>query len=531
MYLSNVTVRAKLILAFATLAAMIALVAGLAVNSLSNSNARFANFVQGINARLLLSYEVRTAVERRAIAARDLVNAGTPQDRETIKAEVTKSHDDVQARMAQLSSMAASPGVSDEARRLVARMAEIETKYSPVALSIVALALQGQHESAIAKMNADCRPLLAALMGAAAEYRDYTDKHAEELVKHAAEEYVLHRDVLFAGCLVAFAAAVLAGVLITRSLSRALGAEPVLLGQMAKQVARGDLSPVAGAATAAKDSVLASLGEMQQSLAQIVGQVRSSSDSIATGTTQIASGNVDLSQRTEEQASNLQETAASMDELSGTVKASAEIAQEANRLAALAADAARVGGEKVSQVVATMQDISHSSQRIADIIGVIDGIAFQTNILALNAAVEAARAGEQGRGFAVVAGEVRTLAQRSAEAAKEIKSLIGTSVERVEVGTAQVDEAGASMSEIVAQAQRVSQMISELTHAAGEQAQGISQVGDAVQQLDQVTQQNAALVEETAAAAESLRHQAEQLTRAMSQFKLDGDLGGVHPFK
>ena len=237
---------------------------------------------------------------------------------------------------------------------------------------------------------------------------------------------------------------------------------------MAQRVAAGDLSPVAGASTAAAGSVLASLSAMQASLADIVGKVRGSSDCIATGTAQIASGNADLSQRTEEQA------------------------------------------------------ITQASKKIADIVGVIDGIAFQTNILALNAAVEAARAGEQGRGFAVVAGEVRTLAQRSAEADKEIRSLIAASAERVDTGTRQVDEAGASMNEIVAQARRVSQMIGELTHAATEQSQGITQVGDAVQQLDQVTQQNAALVEETAAAAESLRQQAEQLTQAMQVFRLDG---------
>ncbi|WP_166487204.1 methyl-accepting chemotaxis protein [Cupriavidus necator] len=521
------TVRAKLFFAFATLAVLIALVAGLAVKSLNDANDRFASFVQGFNAQLLLSYEVRTAIERRAILARDLVNAATPQDRATIKAEVTTVHDDVQARIAKLTKMAADPGVSREARTLVAKIAEVETKYSPVALGIVELASQGKREEAVAKMNADCRPLLAALIHAAHDYRDFTSKHSEDLVTQAAADYAMQRNVLLAGCLVAFAAAVLAGVLIPRSLTRALGAEPAQLGEVAKRVAQGDLSPVVGASAAPGGSVLASLGEMQSSLSQIVGQVRSSSDSIATGTTQIASGNADLSRRTEEQAGNLQQTAASMEQLSGTVKTSAEIAREANQLASQAAEAARVGGDKVGQVVGTMQDIFQSSRKIADIIGVIDGIAFQTNILALNAAVEAARAGEKGRGFAVVAGEVRTLAQHSAQAAKEIKSLIGASVEKVEAGTKQVDEAGISMHEIVTQAQRVSQMISELTNTAAEQSQGISQVDDAVQQLDQMTQQNAALVEETAAAAESLRHQAEQLTHAMSQFKLDGVVAKV----
>ncbi|RTL46748.1 MAG: methyl-accepting chemotaxis protein [Burkholderiales bacterium] len=518
--MKNLTVRAKLTLAFGVLAMLIALVAGLAVKSLSDGNARFANFVQGIIARLLLSYEVRTAVEGRAIGARDLVNAVTPQDRDAIRAQTLKRHEDVLNGMARLTKMASDPNVSSEARGLIAKIATVETKYSPVALAIVELASQGKHEEAIVKMNAECRPLLAALIDATHDYRDYTTKHADELLAQAASDYAAQRTWLLLGCLAAFAAAIVSGALITRSLTRALGAEPGDLGEVTKRVAQGDLAPVAGGQGAPAGSVLKSLSEMQESLVQIVGQVRNSSDSIATGTTQIASGNADLSQRTEEQASNLQQTAASMEQLSGTVQSSADVAREANQLASQAAEAARAGGQKVSQVVGTMQNISHASKKISDIIGVIDGIAFQTNILALNAAVEAARAGEQGRGFAVVAGEVRILAQRSAEAAKEIKSLIVASVERVEIGSRQVDEAGVSMQEIVTQAQRVSQMISELASAAAEQSQGISQVGSAVQQLDQVTQQNAALVEETAAAAESLRHQATQLSQAMSVFKL-----------
>jgi methyl-accepting chemotaxis protein len=259
---------------------------------------------------------------------------------------------------------------------------------------------------------------------------------------------------------------------------------------------------------------------MNDSLARFVGLVRNSSDSIATGSAEIATGNQDLSQRTEEQASNLQQTAASMEQMGATVKNNAETAQQANSLANRASAAAAKGGEVVGAVVATMQDIANSSKKIVDIIGVIDGIAFQTNILALNAAVEAARAGEQGRGFAVVASEVRSLAGRSADAAKEIKSLIGASVEKVEVGARQVNEAGASMVEIVAQVQRVTELIAEISSATAEQSTGIGQVGEAVTQLDQVTQQNAALVEESAAAAESLKHQAAALAQVVSVFKL-----------
>ena len=321
--------------------------------------------------------------------------------------------------------------------------------------------------------------------------------------------------------LVAIALALGVGVamLITRSITRPIQRAV----EVAETVAAGDLSSRIEAQ--GKDEtaqLLQALSRMNDKLARIVGQVRASSDSIATGSAQIATGNQDLSQRTEEQASNLQQTAASMEQLSGTVKMSAETAGQANQLAASASAAAVKGGEMVGQVVSTMQDIATSSKKIADIIGVIDGIAFQTNILALNAAVEAARAGEQGRGFAVVASEVRNLAGRSAEAAKEIKSLISASVEKVEIGARQVNDAGASMGEIVSQVQRVSQMISELSNASAEQSTGIRQVGDAVTQLDQVTQQNAALVEESAAAAESLKHQAATLAEVVSVFKVAG---------
>ena len=253
---------------------------------------------------------------------------------------------------------------------------------------------------------------------------------------------------------------------------------------------------------------------------RIVGEVRLSSDSIATGSSEIATGNADLSQRTEEQASNLEETAASMEELTSTVKNNADTAHKAAALAGEASRAAVQGGEVVAQVVSPMEEISAASRKITDIISVIDGIAFQTNILALNAAVEAARAGEQGRGFAVVASEVRSLAQRSADAAREIKTLIGASVEKVENGTQLVSEAGRSMEGIVAQVQRVSDLIGEISSATSEQTTGISQVGEAVTQLDQVTQQNAALVEQSAAAADSLRHQAAKLAEVVSVFRL-----------
>ncbi|GLS15336.1 Cache 3/Cache 2 fusion domain-containing protein [Hydrogenophaga electricum] len=307
-------------------------------------------------------------------------------------------------------------------------------------------------------------------------------------------------------------------LLVQRNVSRPLSE---LTGAVTS-VAQGDLTQVFRSDRRDEIGRLVTEVEgMRSRFAGMMQQLRSATENIGTASTQIASGNQDLSSRTEQTASNLQQTAASMEELNSTVRQSAEAARQANQLAASAAETAARGGQVVSQVVSTMEAINHSSKKISDIIGVIDGIAFQTNILALNAAVEAARAGEQGRGFAVVAGEVRNLAQRSAEAAKEIKGLIGASVDKVDAGSRLVGEAGQTMGEIVASVQRVSDIIGEITAAAGEQSQGIGQINVAVNQLDQMTQQNAALVEESAAAAESLREQAQRLAQVVQVFRVD----------
>ena len=322
------------------------------------------------------------------------------------------------------------------------------------------------------------------------------------------------------------AAALAIGALLAWSITRSITGPLRVAVKVAERVAAGDLrSEIRVDGTDEAAQLLGALRKMNAGLAGIVSQVRASSDSIATGSAQIATGNVDLSQRTEEQASNLQQTAASMEQLTATVRQNADTASVATQLASGASAAAARGSEVVGRVVSTMDEINASSRRIADIVGVIDGIAFQTNLLALNAAVEAARAGEQGRGFAVVAGEVRSLAQRSAQAAKEIKSLIGESVARVEAGSALVVDARGSMAEIVGQVRRVNDMIGEIGVASAEQSTGIAQVGDAISQLDQVTQQNAALVEEGAAAAESLRCQAEQLSRVVAAFQLGAQVG------
>ena len=292
---------------------------------------------------------------------------------------------------------------------------------------------------------------------------------------------------------------------------------------LARQIAGGDLLPRDRATRPRRDSIgelEQALSDMQGQLSHIVGGVRQSAEAVATASAQIAQGNQDLSQRTEEQASALEETAAAMEQLNSTVRQNADNAKQANQLALGASGVAVKGGEVVGQVVQTMKGINDSSKKIADIIGVIDGIAFQTNILALNAAVEAARAGEQGRGFAVVASEVRSLAGRSADAAKEIKALISASVERVEQGTALVDQAGTTMTEVVSSIRRVTDIMGEISAASTEQSAGVVQVGEAVSQMDRATQQNAALVEESAAAAESLQAQAQQLVQAVAVFKL-----------
>ena len=319
---------------------------------------------------------------------------------------------------------------------------------------------------------------------------------------------------------IALAAAAVLAFTMVRSITRQLGGEPGVAASLACSVAAGDLGVPIRLRAGDSASMMAQLKRMQESLTNVVAGVRLNADSVATASAQIAQGNADLSSRTEEQASALEQTAASMEQLGSTVSQNADNAKQANQLALGASSIASRGGQVVGEVVDTMKDINESSRRIADIIGVIDGIAFQTNILALNAAVEAARAGEQGRGFAVVAGEVRNLAQRSAGAAKEIKELIVASVERVERGSTLVDQAGTTMNEVVAAVRRVADIMGEISAATVEQSAGVAQVGEAVSQMDRATQQNAALVEESAAAAESLKQQALQLVQAVAVFTL-----------
>jgi methyl-accepting chemotaxis protein len=518
MNLSHLRVKTKLMLGFALLAAVVLLVSGLSLRSLGNANERFTAYLEGVGNREHLAVDIRGAATRRAIAARNLVLVTLPADRDAEKLAVTQAHEDVQASIAKLKQVvvAASSDATDRDRALLAAIEKVEASYGPVALEIVGMALDGRRDQAVTKMNAECRPLLAALLRSTRDFIEYEQAQAQAHVQTAEQGYASDRAVLIGTCLAAALAAMAMGWLlsnaVTRPLTRAV--------HLAEAVAAGDLSTnIVVDRHDETGQLLAALKKMNESLVTMVDRVRQSADGIATASAQIATGNQDLSSRTEQQASALQETAASMQEMTSTVQQNADSSRQASQLASSAADVAGRGGQVVERVVATMGEITESSRKIADIIGVIDGIAFQTNILALNAAVEAARAGEQGRGFAVVASEVRNLAQRSAQAAKEIKGLIGDSVDKVQAGSQLVGEAGSTMNDIVQQVSRVTDLMAEINASTSEQSTGIVQVNQAVASIDQGTQQNAALVEESAAAAESLKQQAAGLLEVISVFR------------
>ena len=405
-------------------------------------------------------------------------------------------------------------------RELQARLAEVRKRYLVARDAMMKAGADGgtSISSAIARGQAGTAftAICDEYLGVTDEMVAYESKRAEESGGAIGAAVAATGVVNLVCAVVSVLFSIAVGVVLTRSI-----VGPVQSAQRAAdRIASGDLTGNCrsdGSDEAAQ--LVSSLGRMQDSLTRIVREIRSSTEQIQVASTEVASGNQDLSSRTEQTAGSLQQAASSMDELTSTMRHSADAAHQAHGLANSASQIATRGGEVVSQVVSTMDAINASSKKISDIIGVIDGIAFQTNILALNAAVEAARAGEQGRGFAVVAGEVRSLAQRSAEAAKEIKTLIGASVDKVESGARLVQDAGSTMQEIVGAVRRVSEVLGEITTAASEQAGGIQLVNEAVNNVDQMTQQNAALVEESAAAAESMRDQAGKLARTVEQFR------------
>jgi methyl-accepting chemotaxis protein len=407
--------------------------------------------------------------------------------------------------------------VSDEERAQLAKVAQARKAYIDAREVAVAQRTKGDADAAQQQLRSAVLPAVTTYLTEQRAYVDLQQKRAEQ--QRGVFAQARTQSMVFAGSVMALllVGMVVGGVLLVRSIVRPLREA----GEISRRIGEGDLT--AHVDTGRHDEIgqlMKSVAGMRDALRQVVSQVRASTDSIQVASSEVAQGNVDLSQRTEQAAASLQQTASAMEELTSTVRQTADSARTASQLAASASAVADRGGAVVSQVVSTMDEINTSSRKIADITSVIDGIAFQTNILALNAAVEAARAGEQGRGFAVVAGEVRSLAQRSAEAAREIKALIGSSVERVESGARLVGEAGTTMTEIVGSVQRVTDIIGEISAATTEQSNGIGSVNTAVAQLDQATQQNAALVEESAAAAGSLREQAGQLAQLVAGFNV-----------
>ena len=518
-FLSNLTVRGKLAAAFACVLALMSLLAALAWMQMSNIYGQTDKIVtyrvSGVrdSGRMAAAAtRVRTREYRVAVSKPDEIATSLQRYQDSVQAfeKAGKDYSDFLLD-------ADEKALYDTATRAWGA-------YQLEANKALELARSGQREEAITAVTQTSKMFDAAVdaIGALVKFNDQGASNDAAAAKSNFNQSAVYLAVTLA---LAIGVAVSLGLVISSAITRPLN-EAV---RVAQAVAAGDLSTRITAHGRDEIAQLShALAEMVNKLRTIVIDVRNGVESVSTASTQISAGNTDLSQRTEEQAANLQQTAASMEELTSTVRQNGDNARAAAQLSQSAREVAARGGEVVGSVVTTMEAITESSKRISDIIGTIDGIAFQTNILALNAAVEAARAGEQGRGFAVVAGEVRTLAQRSAQAAKEIKTLIGQSVEKVDAGSRLVNDAGKTMQEIVAQVQRVNDLVGEISSASHEQTQGIEQVGNAVTQLDQVTQQNAALVEESAAAAESMKHQAQKLAQTVAVFNVGGPVQATH---
>jgi methyl-accepting chemotaxis protein len=458
---------------------------------------------------------LRDEVNLQARAIRNIALRSNPEAVQAESQRIRTSRQSVDGILGRLDPLLGS----EVEHAALKRIGELRGQYTDALDRYLGLLGQGQQQEAIALLFDTVRPLQQAYFASIQDASRLQNEQAElvsQQAKDASGSIELAAGVTTLGALLA---SVLLGLWIIRSITRPIEQSVAI----ARAVAAGDLTlkfDDSGKAETAQ--LLRALHEMQAGLARVVGSVRHAAMSVSTASIEFAQANIDLSSRTENQASALQQTSASMEQLGSTVRQNSDNARQANQLAQSASAVAEECGAVVAQVVDTMKDINESSHRIADIIGVIDGIAFQTNILALNASVEAARAGEQGRGFAVVATEVRNLASRSAEAAREIKGLISNSVERVGQGTQQVDRAGATMSEVVASIRRVTDIMGEISAASTEQSQGVSQVGQAVVQMDHSTQQNAALVEEMAASSDNLKQHAHELVQSVAVFKLAG---------
>jgi methyl-accepting chemotaxis protein len=511
----NMKVGTKLLVGFLSLALLSAIVASIGIFNMSRINDLADQMYEKELLGLSHIKEANISLIYAGRGRAQFLLSTTEQERETHRANIQKYTLAIKEHL----NNAKPLFVSDEAKQIFAEFETVSVTYEQELNKTLALASAEplmQRNEALSTALREARKHANALDNLLTLLAKQKEARAKAASKETTDMYESSRQFMLMLTLGSAMAGVALGVLITRSLTRQLGGEPNDAADVAAKIAGGDLNVTIDTRSGDKSSMMFAMKQMRDSLATIVGQVRTGTDAIATASAQVAAGSMDLSSRTEQQASSLEETASSMEELTSTVKENAENARQANALAARASEVAVKGGTVIHEVVGTMEQINDSAKKIVDIITVIDGIAFQTNILALNAAVEAARAGEQGRGFAV-----RTLAQRSANAAKEIKVLIGNSVGKVETGSKLVADAGATMDEIVQSVQHVTNIMAEISSASQEQTMGIDQINQAVAQMDQVTQQNAALVEEAAAASEAMQEQAARLAEVVSVFKLD----------
>ena len=517
MSISNMKIGSRLWLGFGAVLLLMAIIIAISISNLMSLEKNINSTVTDKFPKVVLANDMINSLN---VIARAVRNVLLTKDKQTIQKEMDRIPEQrkiIEEKIKTLGGMVRS----EEGKVLYKAIVDAHTPYLKVQDKFLALVNEGKRDEAVEMMLTDLRKAQNSLMDTVNKLIEHQTKSMEEVGKQGGEIAVRAvYEIVILG-VIAFVCGIAVGMVIIRNLMKQLGGEPSYAADAVNRIAAGDLTLDLIIKHGDNSSLLYSLKSMQAALGNLIHEIKASTDTISTASREIASGNSDLSQRTEEQASSLEETASSMEELTSTVKQNTENAKQANQLAISASDVAGKGGEVVSKVVVTMDSINESSRKIVEIISVIDGIAFQTNILALNAAVEAARAGEQGRGFAVVAGEVRNLAQRSAAAAKEIKTLIGDSVEKVEGGSKLVAQAGQTMEEIVTSIRRVTDIMSEITAASVEQSQGIEQVNTAITQMDEVTQQNAALVEEAAAAAESLEEQAQILAASVATFKVD----------
>ncbi len=516
MNIAALSVRARLTVGFGLVCALMLIMVGLALLSMTQIEAGLTKVVDDGVPKINASQTILAQHDVIAIALRNMMLSADEADRKKQVEVIGSAREQISKQVELLDRLVTLP----KGKELLNEVETQRAKYIEGQKELIALIMADKPDEAKTYLNSQLRPVLAAYKAAINAQSALEVELMNVTAKDANSTYNQARSLLIGLGILALVIAAGMGALIIRSLLKELGGEPAQAAALARAVAQGDFTGTVVVKPGDIDSLMASLSTMQVNLAQVVAAVRQGSEGVATASAEIAQGNNDLSARTEQQASALEETAASMEQLSATVNQNADSARQANQLALSASSVAMQGSVVVNQVVETMKGINEASRKIADIISVIDGIAFQTNILALNAAVEAARAGEQGRGFAVVASEVRSLAGRSAEAAKEIKALIGASVARVDHGTVLVDQAGTTMTEVVDSIKRVTDLMGEISAASNEQSLGVSQIGEAVTQMDQVTQQNAALVEEMAAAASSLKGQAQELVQVVAVFNL-----------